>query len=435
MADLGNKQEKKEYYVEGYYDPQTMLEHGAEKKERSVVRKLGTGRVILFVLLVLIGALLLVFVAKIASEYELVVTNDEGNVSFSFNKKVSSESQGQTSLGGALNDLTPTPSPDLSGGFKGAGVNGATMDIESGHDYAGQFSFSQIYQNFARTVVSVYCRSENEEISLLGVVLSQDGCIITNSAAASASMIVVTVYGGESYQASVIGCDEATDLAVLSIEAQGLVPASFGDSEKMTEGDSVAAIGVMVNGSYYITSGIISAIDRSAMLNGIPATVMLTNTQVSENSSGGPVFNRFGQVVGIIDMGLSGYYSVYGVNGVIPTNVAKPIINELLEKGYVSGRPVLGITMTDVPAAMSAYLGIPRGVLIGYVNPLSDCFAKGIERGDIIVSVNGSEVDGTDELNRIKNAMKVGETLALGVWRNGEIFYLDVLLMDNEQLS
>ena len=306
-----------------------------------------------------------------------------------------------------------------------------------GSDAEGALSLQQIYAKLIPSVVSISSTVSNGTSTGTGIIMSADGYIITNHHVISgAQSISVLTSSDEIYGAVLVGSDEASDLAVLKVEADTLTAAEFGDSDALRVGDLVVAIGdplgVQLRGT--MTDGIISAINRDLTVNDRKMTLIQTNAALNNGNSGGPLINCYGQVIGINTIKMSAYYSsgasVEGLGFAIPISTAKPIIDVLIENGYVAGRPAIGINGESLPTAFRAYYRLPNGIYLTYVNPESDACAKGLQEGDIITAINDVEVSSVDELNTVKNDFSAGDTVTLTVYRGGKYYLVDVVLMD-----
>ena len=227
-------------------------------------------------------------------------------------------------------------------------------------------------------------------------------------------------------------------MAVLKIEASGLHAATFGDSGALSVGDSVAAIGNPLTDSLSgtITNGIVSAIDRSMSFNSHPMTLIQTNAALNEGNSGGPLFNMYGQVIGITNMKMSNPYSdvtVEGLGFAIPSATVKAVADQLIESGrYV--RPGIGITVGAIDREDAAHYDLPGGLYISTVSPDSDAAAKGVQAGDILTHVNGIEVRKTDDVLAIRDSMQIGDSMTLTLFRDGETFDVVIELTDLSKL-
>ena len=181
-----------------------------------------------------------------------------------------------------------------------------------------------------------------------------------------------------------------------------------------------------------MTSGIVSAINRDLEVNDRTMTLIQTDAALNNGNSGGPLINCYGQVIGINTMKLRSYYSATaeGLGFAIPMSVAKPILEELMENGYVAGRPAIGISYDSLPLAFRIYYNLPEGVYVTAVYDGSDAKAQGVVPGDIITAVNGTRVSSIDELNRIKNQFTAGDAITLTLYCGGSYRDVTVRLID-----
>ena len=303
-------------------------------------------------------------------------------------------------------------------------------------DAEGALSLQQIYQKLNPSVVSIISTLKSGTATGTGIIMSESGYIITNHhVIEGANQLTVLTYDDQQYTAELVGSDTISDLAVLRIEAGGLTAAEFGDSDSLRVGDSVVAIGdplgIQLRGT--MTSGIISAINRDLTVEDRKMTLIQTDAALNSGNSGGPLINCYGQVIGINTMKMSSYYSSASVEGLgfaIPIAVAKPIIDELIENGYVAGRPAIGINGESMPEYARLYYRLPKGVYVTYVSEASDAYVKGIRENDIITAVNGTAVSTIDEINTIKNQYMAGDQITLTVYRDGSYYDVSVTLMD-----
>jgi len=225
---------------------------------------------------------------------------------------------------------------------------------------------------------------------------------------------------------------------VLKIDAEDLTPAEFGDSDSVEVGDAVVAIGdplgVELRGT--MTDGIICGINRDVSIEDRTMTLMQTNAALNSGNSGGPLVNMAGQVIGINTAKLSSSYStVEGLGFAIPITSAKPIVDELVEKGYVSGRPSFGFTLESLDSRISLFYNLPGSLCIRSVDTDSDAYAQGIRTGDIITAVAGESVSSKEEFDTIKNQYSAGDTVTLTIFRNGELYDVEITLSDRADLD
>lgn len=270
-----------------------------------------------------------------------------------------------------------------------------------------------------------------------GIIMSQDGYIITNNhVIENMNKISVVTDDGKTFEAHVIGTDSRTDLAVLKVEATGLPAAEFGDSDLLEQGDLAVAIGnpAGIQLQNTVTTGVISAINRNIVVEDEEMTLIQTDASINPGNSGGPLVNEYGQVIGIntVKIGIS-YYE--GLGFAIPINTAKPIIDELISRGYITGRPSIGISGTTLSERDAVFYGLKAGMYVEFVHPYSDAYKKGLQAGDVIVAMNGTPLTSTEEIKKIRDQYKAGESVKITVYRQGREFDINVILMDEAELN
>ena len=298
----------------------------------------------------------------------------------------------------------------------------------------GGLSLQDIYVQNIGSVVSISCTGYNTGSSGTGVILTADGYIVTNAHVVDgAGSIHVQLTDDRIFPASVVGSDEISDLAVLQVQAQDLIPAQFGDSSQLRVGDTVAAIGdplgVEYRGTY--TDGIVSAINRDVDMDGRTMTLIQTNAALNSGNSGGPLINCYGQVIGINTMKIGAFTDAAGVEGIgfaIPSATVKEIVDQLISQGYVSGRPTLGIEGEALSSFYQHYYRLPAGLYITYVAPGSDAETKGIENGDMVLSINGQRITSMEDLKALLYDFEVGQTVDTVIYRSGERYQIPLVL-------
>jgi serine protease Do len=301
-------------------------------------------------------------------------------------------------------------------------------------------SLQELYEKCAPSIVAIsgYTDGQAGYNWGTGVILSSDGLILTNTHVIDAcDRATVTLFDDREFEATLIGADTISDVAVLKIDATGLTPAEFGDSANLRVGDPVAAIGNPLGDSFRctLTDGIISAISRDISYKGRSMILLQTNTALNEGNSGGALFNMHGQVVGITNMKMmSSYSSIEGIGFAIPSATAVEVVNSIVRYGEVRGRPSIGITVGAIPPEAMEKYQLPSGLYITDVLESSDAWKQGVRPGDVLLEVNHIPVSTTTEVNEIKNQYGVGDTLHFTIWRNGETMEVDVLLMDTNDL-
>jgi serine protease Do len=304
-------------------------------------------------------------------------------------------------------------------------------------DDAAALSLQEIYAKVFPSVASISCVHQNGTSTGTGIVMSADGYVITNfHVIEDAQQIYVLVGEDSQYVAELVGGDETTDIAVLKVDAADLIPAEFGDSDVLRVGDAVVAIGDPLGSELRgtMTDGIVSAINRDLNLSGRQMTLIQTNAALNSGNSGGPLINCYGQVIGINTMKMSNYSStsstVEGLGFAIPITAAEPIIDELIEKGYVSGRPAIGIQGQTLDLRAQFFYHMPSGVVITGILEESDAAQKGLEPDDIIVGFDNRPISSLEDLVAAKNDLVSGNTVTLTIFRGGKYYYVDVVLMD-----
>ena len=245
--------------------------------------------------------------------------------------------------------------------------------------------------------------------------------------------IKVFFANGDSYDATLVGGEEDNDIAVLRIEVGNLQTVTLGDSDALNVGQEVYAIGNPLGElTFTFTGGYVSAKDRSVtMSDGTVMNMLQTDTAINSGNSGGPLFNEYGQVIGIVSAKLSSSSSseasVEGLGFAIPINDVRDMITSIIENGYVTGKPSMGILLDDVPQAAQQY-GVPAGAEVLAILDGSGADNGGLQVGDIITAVNGTEVSGSSDLQSAVSEFSAGDTVTLYIYRNGETTTVDVTL-------
>ncbi len=263
-----------------------------------------------------------------------------------------------------------------------------------------------------------------------GVVMTEDGYIMTNAhVVAGASYITVTL-GDKDYPATLIGEDTESDIAVVKIEANDLVPAVMGDSDTLAVGEIVVAVGNPLGElGGTVTDGIVSALNRSVMVEGNEMSLIQTSASVSPGNSGGGLFNMQGELIGVVNAKSSGD-NAEGLGFAIPVNTARDVAASLIENGYVNGRPAMGVTIVEVNSPESAeYYGVNSyGVYIYAIEDGSAAAQAGLKPGDRILSVGDVEVTDSNTLTNYIKGYNVGDTINLTVARKGKAFQVELVL-------
>lgn len=306
---------------------------------------------------------------------------------------------------------------------------------------AKNLTVPEIIKKVKPSVVGVSSKfSETSVGTGTGIIVSNDGYIVTNAHvvrssnngnSVTAQQVTVVLNDKSEHIAEIIGFDTRTDLAVLKTNAgdKRLVPAEFGDSTKLAEGELAVAIGNPLGFELYgsVTCGIISALNRTITIDEYEMTLIQTDAAINPGNSGGPLLNSFGQVIGINSSKIISDYAE-GLGFAIPITSAKPVIDDLMKNGYVTGRARMGISGEDVGKSNAKYYDLPEGVYVRYIEKNSAAEASGIEVGDIIVAADGKPVTTMRELNRIKETFGSGDKMPVTVFRDGEKMNITVVL-------
>lgn len=274
-----------------------------------------------------------------------------------------------------------------------------------------------------------------------GVIISEDGYILTNNHIVSssssssyyevgeASKVTVYLYNDETaYDATIIGTDEQTDLAVIKIDKTGLTAAELGDSDSVQVGEFSMAIGNPLGMQSSVSAGMISAVNREVTTDGKAYKLIQTDAAINSGNSGGALVNSKGQVIGINTLKLSGT-GVEGMGFAIPINSTKPIYEQLIEYKKVK-RPYIGIGGRDLSEELAEKNNLVVGIYITSIEEFSAAEKAGLKIGDVIIEADGTKIKTMDELNEIKNKHSIGDTMTLRIYRNGSEKDIEVVLQE-----
>ena len=268
-----------------------------------------------------------------------------------------------------------------------------------------------------------------------GVIISQDGYILTCAHVVSgATSVKVQLDNGDTYDATIVGSDSTSDIAVIKIEATGLTPAVIGDSDALAVGETVVAVGNPLGTlSNSVTDGIISALNREVTVEDNDMTLLQTDASISPGNSGGGLFNANGELIGIVNA-KSSYSEAEGIGFAIPINTAMEIAQELIQNGAVA-RPALGVKIYDVSdAATAQLLGVTStGVYVVEVTAGGGAEAAGVQAGDRIIAVDDTAVSTSGSIKSYLADKNVGDTVNLQVEREGKVLTLAVTLGSSTQ--
>ena len=301
----------------------------------------------------------------------------------------------------------------------------------------GGYETTDIYEKVNPSVVSINVYS-NQSISPLGsgtgIVMTDDGYIITNAHVVDGGTSVnVVFHDGENLRGTIIGADATTDLAIVKVEAKGLVAAEFGDSTQLRVGERIVAIGNAGGLSSTMTQGIISGLDRDLGTGARSLKLIQVDAAINPGNSGGPLINRFGQVIGINSSKIASV-DYEGIGFSIPINEAKPILESIISHGYVTGRAVLGVSVVELNSSNGPINGLPsEGVCIMEFTADSDLPGQGVQLRDVIVEANGVDIVTTDDLLTELDKYSPGDTFNLVVYRatTRKTYSVDVKLIES----
>ena len=258
-----------------------------------------------------------------------------------------------------------------------------------------------------------------------GFILTPDGYIVTNyHVVEDASAIKTTLYNGDTYDAVYIGGDEDYDIAVIKIEATGLQAVTLGNSEGLNVGDRVLAIGNPLGElTFSMSGGMVSSVNRTINVSGTPFNMIQTDTSINPGNSGGPLFNQYGEVVGIVSAKYSSYANaaVEGLGFAIPINDVQAMIEDIMTNGFVTNKPYLGITggtMTEQMAAQYRY-NITQGVFVYSVEEGLAAANAGLKLGDVLTRIDDPEIASMEDLTSVKKYYSAGDTCTFTIYREG----------------
>lgn len=319
----------------------------------------------------------------------------------------------------------------------------------------GMMTPNQVYEKVKHSVVAVVTYGQGSDLtdspisSGSGIVFSEDGYIVTNSHVIGDSnqYPVKVVFTGQDeneedqeYPAQIVGYDKRTDIAVLKIDAAGLTPAEFADSDQLKVGDTVLSLGnpgvAGENFTNTLTKGMVSAVNRTVTMSSINMQYIQTDAAINPGSSGGALLNLYGQVVGINAAKIT-TTEVEGICFAIPTNIAKDVINDIVKNGYVSDRVRLGVTIRGLSSYEAEMYNVPQGLVIVGFSSDSEIPSKGAEIGDIITAINGVNTTSSNTLYDELEKFKAGEKVKLTIYRQARgsqrarTFEIEVTLLED----
>ncbi len=313
------------------------------------------------------------------------------------------------------------------------------LSLKMAKEEEGALTIPQITEKSADSVVEITTETVQTGTMLQqyissgagsGVIITEDGYILTNHhVIEGATNISITLRNGETYPAELIGLDEQLDVALLKVEATGLTAASIGTSSDLVVGQTVVAIGNplgQLGGT--VTDGIISALDRNITLSGETHNLLQTNAAVNPGNSGGGLFDAQGNLIALV-VAKSGGENVEGIGFAIPIDDIMNILGDLKEHGYVTGRVSLGLSIVDINSNQMAWMYRVNelGTYIYSLTADSSAAQAGLQPGDRIVSINGTEIGSYDDLKALLETVSVGDELTFVVSRSGQQLEIPVI--------
>jgi serine protease Do len=350
----------------------------------------------------------------------------------------------------------------------GSSVSG-TSNILEGDRTVSVLNVSHVDTNQEMTAAEVYAANVNSTVGITtsivttnwwgipttaaaagsGFILSDDGYILTNyHVVEGASSVTVTMYDDTTYDASLVGYDESNDIAVLKVDATGLTPVILGDSDAMNVGDEVVAIGNPLGElTFSLTKGSVSALDRQITLStsssssssssSITMNLIQTDCAINSGNSGGPLFNLYGEVIGITNAkysssSSSSSASIDNIGFAIPINHVKSIVESIIEKGYIA-KPYIGVSVDSVSSSEQTKYGVPAGAVIMSVTEDSPAEKAGLQTGDIVTKLNDTEITDSDDLVTAVGECSPNDVVTLSVYRSGETIEVSITIGEQQQ--
>ena len=305
---------------------------------------------------------------------------------------------------------------------------------------------AEVYASVVNSAVSINCSATSTNIfgqqtqtasSGSGFIITEDGYVVTNYHVVSgASSVEVTLYNGDTYDATVIGGDSDYDVAVLKINASGLQPVTLGESADVNVGDTVLAIGNPLGElTFSMSQGIVSSCDRAINVDGTPFNMIQVDCSINPGNSGGPLMNLYGEVVGIVSAKYSTYSSttVEGLGFAIPISDVRSIITDIMENGAVTDKAYMAITAGTMNEQMAAQFNIDvtEGVFVYSVVEGGAGDKAGLRLGDVITKMGDKTLTSRQDLSAAMKGYRAGDTVTLTVYRGGQ--YIEVELTFDTQ--
>lgn len=295
-----------------------------------------------------------------------------------------------------------------------------------------KFDTQNIAKIAGKSVVEIQVVEENVLESVQsagsGVIISENGFIATNYHViknnSENTTLNVRLHDGQMFEAKVIGKDARTDLAVLKINKEGLIPTQFSDSSKVVVGEPAIAIGNslgVLGGT--VTQGIVSAVERESKIGTFKLPLIQTDAPVNRGNSGGGLFNESGQLIGIVTQKLSGE-TIEGLGFAIPSNTVSEITKQIIEHGFVKSRPTIGVRVQEIENRFGSF---KQGV---YVISSEN---EALKRYDLLLEVNGEKITSAEDILEAIKDKKVGDKIVIRLERERKVIEMDVILKEATQ--
>ena len=309
---------------------------------------------------------------------------------------------------------------------------GRGVELTVLREHGEPLTAQEIYRLVNPSVVQVMVEVGNKMSLGTGVIFTEDGYILTNyHVVEGGSDCYIALDTGKSYQASYVAGDPVSDLAVLKVDGRGLPSAEYGESDLLTVGDKVYAIGNPLGYELWgtMTDGIVSAVDRDVQVDGRTMTLIQTNAALNSGNSGGPLINEYGQVVGlnVIKMS-SSYFSIEGLGFAIPSATMDRVVDDLLTTGEPQPQPVLGLSVRLEATQLSDR---SQGLEVVEITPGGAADRAGVQVGDYVLSAAGHPLETSEDLLWVRRQKRLGDELDMTLWRDGEIVEVTLSLQES----
>ena len=326
----------------------------------------------------------------------------------------------------------------MAGGFIAAGSHDTALAEEA------TLSAADIYEQNVNSTVGITISAETTsrygygytyQASGSGFIISEDGYVLTNYHVIEGySTVTVATYDGKTYNAKVMGYDESNDIAVLQIDAQGLIPVTLGDSSVLRVGDTVLAIGNPLGElTFSLTQGIVSALSRNVTVeSGTTMNLIQTDCAINSGNSGGALFNMKGEVIGITNAkyssnAYSSEASIDNIGFAIPINSVKRIVSSIIDNGYII-KPYIGVTVSSLSEEQINVIGLDGGAWVRDVTADAPADKAGIKINDIIVQVDEKVIHSSDDLVAVVSSADQDQVMKFYIYRQGKEIELDVTI-------